>query len=514
MTPGVRFTRVNRLISVLWDKVLIFTGVLYVLLPTSPINMPIPGRDSGVFLYMGWRILNGEIPYRDVWDHKPPLIYFLNALGLGLTNNSRWGVWVIEFIALFIAAYFGYKLIKKAFGTTAAVFSIVLGLLTLISVINGGNFTTEYTLPLQFASLWLIYDVDRKEGRKWKIILIGLLGAIAFFTKQTSIGVWLAILVFVSIKQLASRNYKRLGYELVLLAAGGIAITIFLAAYFGLNQALLDFWDAAFRYNFIYVASVTSFVYRLAPILVGLQHLATFGLIQVSFIGFALTVVLLFHKRTAIDKQLALLTIAVIDLPLELLLVSTSGNMFSHYFMTLLPVLTIFTGVVFWMLDRQLSAWEIPQIGKTRMTIFLIMVLVLASIKESALHSNEYRLQGNEQVVEYIEANTRADETVLLWGAESSVNFATLRASPTRFPYQYPLFKNGYTDEVLIIEFLDDVLQTKPALIIDTRNPETPFLDFSMQSKAIGDRIDEIKANYEFKGIIGNWDIYEASFNE
>jgi hypothetical protein len=245
-----------------------------------------------------------------------------------------------------------------------------------------------------------------------------------------------------------------------------------------------------------------------------LEHLTTFGLLQLAFIGFTLTVVLLIYKKTAIDSQLALLTIGVIDLPLELLLVSASGNMFSHYFMTLLPSLTIFSGVLFWMLERQLSAWEIPQIGKTRMTIFLILIFFIGSIKESSIRSNEYRLSGNEAVAENIEANTRADETVLLWGAESSVNFATLRASPTRFPYQYPLFKNGYTDEVLIIEFLDDVLQTKPALIIDTRNPETPFLDFSMQSKAIGDRIDEIKANYEFKGIIGNWDIYEASFNE
>jgi len=29
----------------------------------------------------------------DVWDHKPPLIYFVDALGLSLTPNSLWGVW-------------------------------------------------------------------------------------------------------------------------------------------------------------------------------------------------------------------------------------------------------------------------------------------------------------------------------------------------------------------------------------------------------------------------------------
>jgi hypothetical protein len=56
-------------------------GTLIVLLPNNPNNMTLPSRDSGVFLYVGWRLLQGDIPYRDIWDHKPPLIYFVDALG-------------------------------------------------------------------------------------------------------------------------------------------------------------------------------------------------------------------------------------------------------------------------------------------------------------------------------------------------------------------------------------------------------------------------------------------------
>ncbi len=55
------------------------------LFPSNPTNMTLAFRDSGVFLYVGWRLLNGDIPYRDVWDHKPPLIYFVDALGIALT---------------------------------------------------------------------------------------------------------------------------------------------------------------------------------------------------------------------------------------------------------------------------------------------------------------------------------------------------------------------------------------------------------------------------------------------
>ena len=65
-------------------------GTIIALYPSNPNNMTLPSRDSGVFLYIGWRFLNGDIPYRDVWDHKPPLIYFVDALGLTLTPHSLW----------------------------------------------------------------------------------------------------------------------------------------------------------------------------------------------------------------------------------------------------------------------------------------------------------------------------------------------------------------------------------------------------------------------------------------
>src|SRR5262245_997230 len=80
-------------------------GTLIVLFPSNPTNMTLPSRDSGVFLYMGWRLLSGDIPYQDVWDHKPPLIYFVDALGLTLTPNSLWGIWFLEFLFIFFTLF-------------------------------------------------------------------------------------------------------------------------------------------------------------------------------------------------------------------------------------------------------------------------------------------------------------------------------------------------------------------------------------------------------------------------
>jgi uncharacterized membrane protein len=63
---------IRTIAGALYDKVLMAVGVLIVLLPINPLNIVQPARDSGVFLYIGWRMLHGDIPYLDVWDHKPP----------------------------------------------------------------------------------------------------------------------------------------------------------------------------------------------------------------------------------------------------------------------------------------------------------------------------------------------------------------------------------------------------------------------------------------------------------
>src|SRR3990172_9620810 len=88
-------------------------GTISALFPGNPNNMTLPSRDSGVFLYVAWRFLNGDIPYRDVWDHKPPLIYFVDALGLTLTPASQLGVWFLQVIFIFFTLFFIYKLMDR-----------------------------------------------------------------------------------------------------------------------------------------------------------------------------------------------------------------------------------------------------------------------------------------------------------------------------------------------------------------------------------------------------------------
>ena len=72
----------------------------YALAPAAPSLTQIPNIDYSIFQYVGERIREGQLPYRDVFDHKPPLIFYLDALGLTLGGGSRWGIWALQLIAV------------------------------------------------------------------------------------------------------------------------------------------------------------------------------------------------------------------------------------------------------------------------------------------------------------------------------------------------------------------------------------------------------------------------------
>ena len=79
----------NRLLGVAWVIVLAFLFVLAIDSFTATF-----GVDQSVFVYVAKGILQGEAPYLDRWDHKGPLLYLINLIGLIIDEN--WGMWVIQ----------------------------------------------------------------------------------------------------------------------------------------------------------------------------------------------------------------------------------------------------------------------------------------------------------------------------------------------------------------------------------------------------------------------------------
>lgn len=88
------------------------------------------GRDQGVFEWIGQVILEGGVPYRDAWDQKGPLLYYVYALALGLSGRHEAGIRVLDLGAVLAGAWLLHGLTRRLsgerFGADLAVIFMVL----------------------------------------------------------------------------------------------------------------------------------------------------------------------------------------------------------------------------------------------------------------------------------------------------------------------------------------------------------------------------------------------------
>jgi|GEM_PF-943196 len=444
---------------------------LFVLLPFSPMFAgKVPAHDSGIFLYFGQRILAGDVPFRDLWDHKPPLIFFIDALGLWFGNSSLWGVWLLEVFSLLIAAFFAFHILGEKIERNIRFFAVGCLMLNLPLVLEGGNLTEEFALPFQLASLYFYLKIRSSKHPLLLSFLIGAAFANTILLKQTMVGVWLTMLWMGLVEIIFFQ--QRIQWRSVLASVAGFIVVLGIwVAYFSFHRALWDFWDVAFRYNFIY--SDISMAQRATALKGILEFLfQSFNMFFAAVVVWLGTAIYIIHQRKMIDRTL---TFCLLNFPIEILLISISGKDYRHYFMSLIPGFTIFIGYCGNWIFCRLKIFQ-----KDRNQLLFSDFLFLLMSLQGILFVIKFYQQKPEvpitQAVQYIERNTQPNDAVLIWGSQSTINFLSERKSPTRFVHQKPLYQAGYTSPTLIEEFLSKLETAPPEMIIDTYHPSTPFV--------------------------------------
>ena len=159
----------------------------FIAVKTSPMFMPFPHRDSGVFMYLGKQMLAGDVLYKDLAELKGPVIFFLNALALLIKSDSLWGIWFIDTVFIYFASVFSYKLLNNLFGKLPAMLATILWL-QYYSLVQRPNFTENYYLPFQFIILFLFFQMEKSNSKKKYSFGIGLFAALGFMIRPNMIG--------------------------------------------------------------------------------------------------------------------------------------------------------------------------------------------------------------------------------------------------------------------------------------------------------------------------------------
>ena len=228
------------------------------------------------------------MPYRDAWDHKQPLTYFLFALSLLLGSHTLWGIWAIEWVFLLVAGIAGYFWLTRVAPRWISLLAVLAAFLTLNAVIWGFSLE-ELSLPFQVLALAGLTALLSRP-RTWRGaagigLALGALAGTVFFLKQSLVGLSLVIAVYLGLRALLCREVRCL-HALGGMAAGFALIAAGILIYFWRVGALEDYWTAAFAFNLQYAN--LGLVERLKGLLDGLETISAFpGL----FVAFALWLV-------------------------------------------------------------------------------------------------------------------------------------------------------------------------------------------------------------------------------
>ena len=511
-SPGRKTDGATNLRKTVLPILTAFLGTLVAVFPTNPMNMTYPSRDSGVFLYVGWRLLMGDIPYRDVWDHKPPLIYYVDALGLTITPDSLWGVWVIEGIFIFATFLVLYKLLEREFNTYAAIAGSIMFASGLLTILARGNVTEEYALLFQALCFLLIAKAAKSDFPSHLSFWIGIFGGLAFNFKQTTIGVLIAYGLFLLAYRFTQR--KLAVRDVGMLAAGWLLPSLLVVALFASQNALVDFWDQAYLYNFIYVGKHEG-LRRLIPVFTkGFLYLQNGYILHITILGWLSGFAYAWLRRKNFFHQVnSLIVIALLDLPIEVLMILVSGRSILHYYLTPLPVVAILAGVLVFTLSDLLGRLAALHRFQRWMPVVLLAIIVISqSVQVYYYPEYVHGVSSNSRanVVEFVVQNTNPEDKVLIIGAESLVNFLARRESPTRYVYQYPLALTG--KRPMFEEYFNQIIENDPLLIIDTRGRQelTDKLYTSLQNRSeiVRAGVEYLGNNYEQVAQFGDWFVY------
>ena len=458
--------------------VIILTLLIYAL--ESFVIVP-PGRDSSAYIYVAKGILEGEVPYLDRWDHKGPLLYGLNAFGLIISDV--WGVWLVEMIFLLGAVWFAFLATRDGFDIVPALLGVAI-LLGYFLIIGGENNSGTYATLFRFISLYLFLRIERGHDAAWYPVAIGVLAASAFLLLPSQVGLWVAIGLYWLVRR------KDAMRRILLSVAGALPPILIVAGLFAIVGSLYELWDALFTYNLAY--SDASLMERFISIFESRRM--AFLLLPLIVIWPVALVYTQFPKGRQDRIFYGILRLGLILLPIEMFLISLSGLGYNQYYLSILTVAIIFTAfVVFLILDALKRITSLPDYFPNFVLLLCVLCLAIVALYNFSPARFEYLTKVTEKytwqgvapyddqympIVDIILEETDPDDTILVYGGgETRLHLFSGRDAPTRFFYQFPLALRGYASPKVFDEFIAEIRDGEPALIIDTRKGTLPPLD-------------------------------------
>ncbi len=221
------------------------------------------GVDLNWFLTVGRGMLDGKVPYKDMFEHKGPITYFIYAF-CELFKNPYIIVFVLEIISMALFMFFTYKIARRFFynkklSITISIISASL-ILTTRAFVQGGGSLEEFALPI-LAYIFYLFITQLKTNKtitKPQSLIVGFWVGVAFWAKYTTAVMMFVVLFAWLIFNIKNKNTKQSFLNVLFMIVGFLIPTIFVFIYFLLNNAVYDLFYTYFYINLFAYSKVVN----------------------------------------------------------------------------------------------------------------------------------------------------------------------------------------------------------------------------------------------------------------
>lgn len=466
--------------------------------------------DSGREVYYPTQILLGKVLYKDIFNIYGPFSYMFNAILFKLFGINLNVLYLSGSICSFLISSLIYLVSKRFLSEflsfSIAIFTIAIGVLNL----NLFNFIFPYSYGMLYGitafliSIFFLLKYEKEPQKNIYLYLSSFFAGLCITSKYEFLPYLIVILyAALKIKSLNLKQYCCLIFSLLFvptfcfgtlflqgLKVNDLVSTASIIKKMMESQTLKYFYISQGVYlskgvikvlffNFLGTIVPLTFLiwgFRLqnkilSVIIVLLSIVLIFLLINpVSFIIFPILIIVLAilnYKNLIKNNALMLLTLAGITISLKVI----CGLATLNYGVFFVSYLTI---TLFALLLETLKRFKINQniLG----TYFLIVAIVLGGQNLSNLVNKNYLIQSQrgkiyfydyfststQDLINYINKNTKKSDTVVIFPEGLFINFLTDRKSDDYYNSLIPLYVETFGEKKLIEHFK----KTKPEYLI------------------------------------------------
>jgi len=468
-------------------------------------------RDEGEYAYMGKLLLDGVPPYGTAYNMKFPGVYLAYALIMAIFGQTIRGIHMGLLIVNCATVLLIFFLCKRIVNDLAAfIASGAYAILSLsASVLGFAAHATHFVALAAVAGSYFLLNAMEKN-KTYHYALSGFLFGIAFLMKQPGIffigfGVsFLAIRFFSSGNSLSQK--ERVLHLSSFLAAS--LLPLFVSALWLLTAGVFDkFWFWTVQYAAKYgtqiplAEALEYFKYGLRSVTNGFWLLWI-----VSALGLLVTV---FHNSIR-DSRLFI----VLFIIFSFLSICPGFYFREHYFITLLPAVSIAIGIFFNYLATKLMAFlKTPQSRLIGIGAFVALALVGINDQKAYLLTDDPVTISNNiygdnpfdesiEIARFLNARCSPTDTIAVFGSEPQIYFYANNGSATGYIYTYGLMELHSLSLSMQTEMIREIESAKPRFIVDVHistswgvRPESEMYIFGWMNEFL-------KKHYTLVGVV------------